>query len=135
MAFIKENKSALEALYSQIGNQLVAELPDGWTHVCLGFFVDKQGQEEMLIYTSQDDGRHWHDFMDDVFESEEIMVGVFDCKDSCQELYALCTKVGDRWSNFTMIIETEGHFRVDYSYDPIEKITPLVKSTWIGEYM
>ena len=135
MAYIKENKAALAALYNRIGNHLAAELPNGWTHVCLGFFVDKHGHEEMLIYTTQDEGKQWYDFMDVVFASDDIMVGVFDCKERCQELYELCAKAGDKWSNFTLIIDAEGRFKAEYSYDPLEKMSPVINAMWIGEYL
>lgn len=35
MAYIKENKAALAALYNRIGNHLAAELPNGWTYESL----------------------------------------------------------------------------------------------------
>lgn len=135
MAYIKEDRKELARLYSLIGNHLAAELPEGWTHVCLGFFVDKRGHEEMLIFVSRDAGNHWHDFMDDVFAADAIMEGVFDCKECCQALHELCTKTGDKWTSFTLIMDAEGHFRAEYSYDECDRITPAVKAMWMGEYL
>lgn len=135
MAYVKENKNALAQLYNRIGNCLAAELPEGWTHVCLGFFVDKSAHEEMLIFVSDDDGNAWHDFMDDVFAADDIMVGIFDCKEFCQELYELCAKAGDKWASFTLMMDAEGHFKAEFSYDSFDKLTPVIKAMWMGEYL
>lgn len=135
MAYIKENRNALAQLYNRIGNCLAAELTEGWTHVCLGFFVDKSGHEDMLIFVSDDDGNAWQDFMDNVFAADDIMVGIFDCKECCQELYDLCAKAGDKWASFTLMMDAEGHFKAEFNYDSFDKLTPVIKAMWMGEYL
>ncbi len=135
MAYIKENKNKLMALYNRMGDCLAAELPKDWTHACLGFFVDKHGRESMLIYATKDGGSNWIDLMETAFESDEIMFGVFDCKECCQELYQLCAKVGDKWSRFTLTMDASGRFNADFNYDAFEKLTPILKRMWMGEYL
>jgi len=135
MAFVKENKQKLSELYNRMANQLAAELPDGWTHFCLGYCVSTSGEDDMMIFVTDDGGENWRDFMDDVFEADDIMFGVFDCKESCQELYELCKKVGDRWSHFTLMVDDTGHFDATFKYEPFDEMNPILKSMWIGEYL
>lgn len=135
MAYIKENQAAMGELYSRIGNCLAADLPEGWQRVCLGYFVGKDGQDEMLIYVSMSEDGEWRDFMEDVFASDDIMFGVFDCKDVCQELYQLCAKVGDRFASFTFRMDAGGSFDADFSYDAFDKLEPIHRRMWMGEYL
>lgn len=135
MPYIKENRQEMSRLYTQATNQLVAELPEGWTNFCLGFFVDSADRETMLIYISLDEGKNWHDFMDDVFEADEIFEGVFECKATCQELRQLCIKSGDKWSCFTLTVDAKGGFAADYDYEAFNELTPMLKRMWLGEYL
>ena len=135
MAYIKEDKNRLAELYGRMANSLAAELQRGWTHFCMGFFVDASGSEEMLIYVSENEGRSWRDFMDDVFAADDIMTGVFDCKEACQELYALCAKAGDRWSCFTLTVDCDGNFNAEFKYESFKELNPVLKNMWMGEYL
>ena len=135
MAYIKEDKKQLSQLYTTIANQLISELPENWTNFCLGFFVDTVGREDMLIYISDDEGNTWHDFMDDVFDADEIMIGVFDCKETCQELRQLCARFGDKWTRFTLIVNRLGEFSADYKYEEYDEVTEYYKKMWLGDYI
>ena len=135
MPYIKENKQEMSRLYTQAANQLIGELPRGWTNFVLGFFVDNQDSDTLLIYVSSDEGAQWRDFMDDVFEADEIMVGVFDCRDTLRELRELCARSGDKWSCVTLSVNKLGAFEAEFDYEPLEELTSMRKKMWVGKYL
>ncbi len=135
MAYVKENKEQLGKFFVRMANQIAGELPEGWTHFVVGFFVNTSGGEDLLVYVTEDEGVSWHDFMDDVFNADEIITGAFECKETCQALRAECARTGDRWSNFTLIVEAGGRFSAEFKYEPFEELTPVLKSMWMGEYL
>lgn len=135
MPYINEDRQELSRLFEQAINQLAAELPDGWTNLCLAFYVDTSERESMFIYISSDEGKHWHDFMDDVFAADDVLIGVFDCKETCQELRRLCAKVGDKWTGFKIIVDKFGGFSADFKYEPFDEMSMMFKRMWLGEYM
>lgn len=128
-------RQEMSRLYTQAANQLASELPRGWSHICLGFFVDENENETMLVYYSMDDGKSWQDFMEYVMEADEIVKGAFDCKETCQKLWRLCKVNGSKWSIFTLLVNAQGGFEVNYDYDRLEKFTIAVKKMWRGQYL
>ena len=135
MANIKENEKELARLYGEIANGIVKELPQGWTHLATGFFVDEDGCESQLIYVSENNGKDWRDFMKDVFAAGYVMKGVIESKEACQELHALCAKAGDKWTQFTLLVDAQGNFHSKYDYDSFERMTPMLRKMWIGEFL
>lgn len=135
MTYIKEDRNKLSQLYTKIANEVVSELPADWTNFCLGFFVDTSGKEDMVIYASYDEGKTWHDFIDDAFEAENIMYGIFDCKATCRELRQQCAKIGDKWTRFTLMVNKLGEFSADFKYEEYEEINEYYKKIWLGDYL
>ena len=135
MANIRENRAEMSRLYGQAANQVTKELPTEWTNCCIGFFVDVQGRESLQVYVSCDEGKQWHNFMEDVFASDIIMEGVFDCKETCRELYTLCSKAGDTWTGFTLIVDRMGGFSAEYDYTELDDFNLMRKKMWLGKYL
>lgn len=135
MGIIRENRDELSRLYEQLVNQVVKELPLEWTNCCIGFFVDARQRESLQVYLSCNEGKIWHDFMEDVFSAEDIMEGIFDCKETCRELYTLCSKAGDKWTGFTLIVDKMGGFSAEFDYTELDEFNSFRKKMWIGKYL
>ncbi len=135
MPYIKEDKQKLSQLYTALANQVISELPKGWSNLCLGYFADTSDRENMLIYVSEDEGKSWRDFMDDVFDSDEVMFGIFDAKDTCREIRELCSRMGDKWTRFTFTVNRLGEFSADFKYEEYDEISDYYKKMWLGDYL
>ncbi len=135
MPFIKENREKMSELYTRMANQTAAELADGWTNFCIGYIVDEKGQETQLVFASYDEGKTWKDYMAEAFCSDRIMKGIFDCKETCQELREVCAAVGDKWTAFTLLIDAKGGFSAKFDYDPMPDFSSTQREMWIGEYL
>ena len=129
----EELKQEMARIYHQIAGQLLPELPEGWTKLCLGFFMDENKNDTMQIFVAKDD-KEWHDFMEDVFASDDIMKGVFDCKDSCLELWDICEQHDSKWSSFTFVVDPEGKFNAYYNYEDLSQFNLDIKKQWLEKY-
>ncbi len=128
-------RQEMSRLYTDAANQLVKEFPQGWTHFCLGFFVDEEEHETMLVYLSMDDGKTWRDFMEDVANADYIMKGAFECKETCQKLWRLCKAHNSRWSVFTLLVNAQGGFSAEYDYESFPHFNLGYKQMWRGKYL
>ena len=135
MAYVKENKERMSEVFTAIANAVAQDLPSDWTNVCVGYLVDSSSHSEMLVYVSADNGANWSDFMDVVFSSDDILEGVFDCKEHCEKLYGMCCQSGDKWTEFALRVNALGEFTADFGYDNFDEITARRKSSWRGKYL
>ena len=132
---IRENNEKMEVLFTRIASQTAGELPENWTNLGIGFAIDTRGFETFLVYYSDDQGKTYRDFMEESFEYDEPAVGLFDAKESCQELHKLCKSHGDNWTQFALVLNNQGNFAADFSYEPIELFSRLHLQLWRGRYL
>lgn len=132
---IRENKEKMEELFAYIANQTAGELPENWTALGIGFAIDIQGFETFLVYYSDDHGRTYRDFMEESFEYDEPAVGLFEAKEACQKLHELCKSHGDNWTQLALVLNKQGDFTADFSYEPIESFSRLHLQLWRGRYL
>lgn len=134
MASIRENKQELAQIYAKAANQLASELETGWTNFVIGYFVCENESDHFLVFVTNDEGKTWCDFMDVVFNSDEIKEGVFSCRESMQELHAVCAAKGDKWSCCTMIVNKYGEFSVEFDYKPMLEMNTVYRDIWKAKY-
>lgn len=132
---IRENPEALLELYTEIANWTTGELPRDWTNVGIGFAIDSREFETFLVYYSTDQGKTYRDFVEESFDFDDPAEGLFEAKELCQKLHALCKKHGDSWSQFALVVNRQGDFQADFSYEPIETFTKLHLQLWRGRYL
>ena len=132
---IRENPEALAALYTDIANQTIRELPQGWTRVAIGLAIDDKGFETFLVYYSLDQGRSYRDFIAESFDYDEPAEGLFEAKELCQQLHELCKRYGDNWRQFALVVDCNGDFTADFNYEPMETFSSLHLRVWRGRYL
>ena len=132
---IRENKEEMAAMYTDIANNVVGELPQNWTKVAVSFAIENQEFETFLVYYSEDHGKTYRNFVEEAFEFDEPAEGLFEAQESCQKLHALCKRHGDNWTQFTLVVDRQGDFTADFTYEPIETFTRLHLQVWRGRYL
>ena len=132
---IRENPEALAALYTDIANQTIRELPQGWMRVVIGLAIDNKGYETFLVYYSMDRGESFRDFIAESFDFDEPAEGLFEAKELCQKLHELCKRYGDDWRQFALTVDCNGSFTADFNYEPMETFSNLHLRVWRGRYL
>ena len=130
MAEIRESKKMMAKYYTKIANGMCRHLPHGWTNFAMGMLVTSEDGEEFLLYVSRNGGRTWSDFMEILFESDRMMLGVYDAMDDAREMREYCAEEGDAFTQMTFCVRSDGEFTSSFGYEPIKKVTPAHRKAW-----
>ena len=129
----EEYKEKFIACFSAIANAAIQDAPPDWTDLCVGYLYDAQGNEEFLLFVSEDYGKKWKDLVEGAFAADTVYEGVFECKEACEVLLQFCCENDHSWSGFTLRVLSDGRFEANFSYDALNQITPYAIQLWRGE--
>ena len=103
----------------------------------MGFFVARDGEESFLVYYSTDGGETYSDAVRELVDRWDLenMDSLFDAKELCQQLHALCVEAGDAWTQFTLAVNARGEFGADFDYDAFDSFDAYHIEMWKSEHL
>lgn len=136
MAYIRENKEKMQQLLQKIGQCAYSAAPEDWFKLVVGYFLageDKNAHQQFLIGSLEEDD--YIDIMEASWNCDDYDDVIPDLADLCGELHELCAKAGDDWQSMTFVLEANGSFNADYSYDPIDTYDSRFILNWQAKYL
>ena len=136
MADIRENRQQMQTLLARIGQTTYEMTSPDWTRAVVGYFLEGESgipHQQIHIYSAREDD--YVDIMEASWEHEEYDDPITELGDHCQALAELCARAGDRWTGMTFVLNRNGTFNVDYSYDPIDDYGPRFIREWQSQHL
>ena len=136
MAEIHENKLKLQKLILSLGSAMAQAFPPLWTRAVVGYFIVGEEQFSRLQFhiksNNEDD---YLDIMKLAWDTQEYDDAIQDIQDVCKEMRELCAAAGDSWTSMTAVLQREGYFDVEYSYETIDNYDAMFILDWQSEYL
>lgn len=134
------NNEKLDRLYQEIVGIIIDTIPEEWLKVYLYAEVNDGSQKADFYYYPQDnDGPICsHDITEHfTISEEEYSIQWNQLLDSVTELWKEFIDNNQApWTNFTMIFDRTGKFKIDFSYNDLSNVNPHEKATiWKYENM
>ncbi|WP_374720044.1 antitoxin YezG family protein [Parageobacillus toebii] len=122
------DETKLDSIYQAIAQNIVETIPEDWTKVYLYAEITEGVHKSYFFYypVRSDEPAYSHDIPElfDIDENEYDELW-YQLLDLLQELWnEFKINSNQPWSNLTLILDNEGNFKIDYSYDDLSKVDP-----------
>ncbi|KAI4447210.1 hypothetical protein C823_001729 [Eubacterium plexicaudatum ASF492] len=136
MSDIREDKNTLNGMFQELSNVIVPSLPAEWIKIVAGYFIETESKVshfQLFVLNENDDD--YLDLVKESWESDKYDNAIVDAEDVCKKIHEICCKVGDDWSMMTFVVECDGAYNVDYSYEPIKSYDARYLLDWQSSYL
>lgn len=136
MSDIREDEKTLNGMFQELGNVIVPSLPSEWLKIVAGYFIETESKvSHFQLFVLNENGDDYLDLVKESWESDKYDDAIVDAEDVCKKIYEICCKVGDDWSMMTFVVERDGAYNVDYSYEPIRSYDAHYLLDWQSSYL
>lgn len=127
------NEGQLDQLYQQISEVVVDTIPEEWLKVYLyGEAVEGSQTAFFYYYPEGSDKPVYSHEITELFaiSEHEYLEKWHQLVDFIQKLWdAFKNSSQETWTNFTMIFDNTGTFKIDYNYDDLSNMNPHERKT------
>ncbi|EZP77238.1 hypothetical protein H839_06334 [Parageobacillus genomosp. 1] len=122
------DETKLDSIYQAIAQNIIETIPEDWTKVYLYAEITEGVRKSYFFYypVGSDEPVYSHDIPElfDIDENEYDQLW-YQLLDLLQELWnEFKINSNQPWSNLTLILDNEGNFKIDYSYNDLSKVDP-----------
>ncbi|CAH0310908.1 MULTISPECIES: antitoxin YezG family protein [Peribacillus] len=127
------NEEQLDRLYQHIAEVVVDTIPEEWSKFYLyGEVVEGAQTAYFYYYPEGSDKPIYSHELTELFTISELEYAEkwHQLVDFIQELWRKSKDNGqESWTNFTMVLDKIGKFKIDFNYDDLSNIDPLERKT------
>lgn len=136
MSEIRENKEVLNHLFQELGQAIVPALPLHWERVVAGFFIEAEsGITHFQLFFLEGKADDYVDVVKESWDTDRYDDAIVDSEDICRKMHTVCAEAGDDWSSMTFMVEKNGNYHTDFSYEAIDSYDMHYVLVWQSRYL